>query len=66
MVISKLNELGKEIIDIHKTIKSLENAVVKVECLLLVYVGVVLLSVTIFIGGLIHISVFVPLGNTGK
>ena len=33
MVISKLNELGKEIIDIHKTIKSLENAVVKVECL---------------------------------
>ena len=33
---------------------------------LLLYVGVVLLSIAIFVGGLIHISVFVPLGNTGK
>ena len=34
--------------------------------IMLLYVGVVLLSITIFIGGLIHISVSVPLGNTGK
>ena len=36
------------------------------KSIMLLYVGVVLLSITIFIGGLIHISVFVPLGNTGK
>ena len=51
----------------HKTtIDHIPSMTLNTGAMTLLYVGIVLLSITIFIGGLIHISVFVPLGNTGK